>query len=753
MRTRTGPFSVYTEGAEFYDVPGGDEPADVLEPFAAGLVMCAGRMLAVLGYRDASRYRDEPFGRGTPAAAATVLALLPAGCDALDATFRRNVARAFWDLSEDLAAGRAPVARCGAERWALMQMLDLATRVCAATDGELRAWGVRLPGENESVWQLHEDAWQLVVDHAEYSIPEARPADERADRDEDTDEEEPVPEPEGGWDAPRFWFSLYGFVQPRDPQRGHPGWADQPGDDAPIAADRAAELMCLGDTTNPWRTYKGRGRDSSALAEILTPQAARLLAVAADELAEQGYADLFRYGDRLFERLDDDCEDWGWEESFLGQLPPICDGQGAAWRLAMVRAVEDLAADLRAGRAPIPTTTAEELAFHLIVGHAKEILDYLEDEEFARGYGLPTAEKFTARHRQWDALSEAFLQDEDVLYHYDQELQQVVTDPEHPANKQLGIGDLRPRAWFAPFGNVRPRKAARGFAPEVMEQIAAGDPDVFFASTPGLVGSATPPIPPAVDLPKALTEEYEHFVALAQHRFFSEQCAIEMAASVERLLTVFLDHPSLIPGHIWPLNPRVRTTGDQWLLVDDQFALRGHEQVWRLNADRSDVDARTWTRSLLLDCANYALANYGRSEMDLYRQGPPPAPLDLDLSETLSGRLAELGRLTTLSGGLRHMLAHRGLTVEALAQAAILPTDVVTSWICGVVPSPAQVIRCAPVLQVSEDVLLEAVQGRRDTFVWPLPTPPEDTVRHPAEDEDESDDEDGPATSSAADQT
>jgi hypothetical protein len=743
MHTSPGPFSAYTEDAEFYDVPGGDELADVLEPFSAGLVMCAGRMLAVLGYRDAARYREERFDRGASAAAATVLALLPAGCDALDAAFRRGVARAFWDLAEDVVSGRAPLARCGAERWAMTQMLDLATRVCAATDDELLAWGVQLPGGNESAWQLHEDAWQLVVEHAEHSIPEARPGGEGTDRDEAADPL-PVPEPEDGWDSPRFWLSPYGFVTPRDPQRGHPGWADHPGDDAPIAADRAAELLRLGDTANPWRTYKQRHLHGGALAEVLTPQAAHLLAVAASELAGQGYADVLHYGDRLFERTGGDGEDLGWEESFLGQLPPICDGQGAAWRLAMVRAVEDLADDLRAGRAPIPTTTAEELAFHLIVTHAKALLHYLEDEDFAAGYGLPPAEKFTARHRQWDALSEAFLQDEDVLYHYDQDLQQVVTDPEHPANKQLGIGDLRPRAWFALFGNVRPRNAARGFAPEIMEQIAAGDPAAFFASTPGLAGPSTPPATPAVDLPNALTEEYEHFVALAQHRFFSEQCAIEMAASVERLLTVFLDHPSLIPGQIWPLNPRVRTTGDQWLLVDDQFALRGHEQVWRLNADRSDVDARTWTRSLLLDCANYALANYGHSEMDLYRQGPPPAPLDPDLAETLSTRLAELGRVTTVSGTLRHLLAHHALTVEALAQAAVLPTDLVESWIRGVVPSPAQIIRCAPVLQLSEDVLLEAVQGRRDTFAWPLPTPPEDTVRHPAEvDEEDEEDEEG----------
>lgn len=746
MHTRPGPFSAYTEEAEFYDVPEG-ELDDVLRPFTAGLVMCAGRMLAVLGYRDAARYGDEPFERAAPDAAATVLALLPTECDAHDAAFRRNVARAFWDLSEDLADGRAPIARCGAERWALTQMLELATRVCAATDGELLGWGAPLPNENESAWQLHEEAWQLVVESAEYSIPEARPADgEDAERG-GADDPPPVPEPEGGWDAPRFWFSPYSFVTPREAQRGHPAWADNPGDGAPIAADRAAELLRLGDTTNPWSTYKERHLHGGALAEVLTPQAAQLLAVAADELAEQGYADVLHYGDRLFER-EDDAEDWEWGESFLGRLPPVCDGQGAAWRLAMVRSVEDLAGDLRGWRAPIPTTTSEELAFHLIVGHAKVLLDYLEDEETARGYGLPRADQFTARHRQWDALTEAFLQDEDVLYHYDQGLQQVVTDPEHPANKQLGIGDLRPRAWFAPFGNVRPREAARGFAPEIMEQIAGGDPAAFFASTPGLAESTTPPVLPAVDLPKALTEEYEHFVALAQHRFFSEQCAIEMAASLERLLTAFLDHPSLIPSHIWPLNPRVRTTGDQWLLVDDDFTLRGHEEVWRLNADRSDADARSWTRRLLLDCANYALANYGHTEMDFYRQGPPPAPLEPDLAGTLSTRLAGLGRLTTVSGTLQHLCTQRGLSVEELAQAAILPTDLVQSWFRGVLPSPTQIIRCAPVLQISEDVLLEALQGRRNPFEWPLPTPPEDTVRRPGPDPE---DEDGPTAGTAVD--
>ena len=38
-------------------------------------------------------------------------------------------------------------------------------------------------------------------------------------------------------------------------------------------------------------------------------------------------------------------------------LPSVCDGQNAAWRLAMVHAVSDLAEDLRASRRRYPGAT------------------------------------------------------------------------------------------------------------------------------------------------------------------------------------------------------------------------------------------------------------------------------------------------------------------------------------------------------------------------------------------------------------
>lgn len=81
--------------------------------------MAAGRMLAVCAYRDATDFADRPFDRGEKDAAATVPNLLPKTFDGEDRAFGLDVARAFWDLAEDLTAGRVPLPRCHAETWAL----------------------------------------------------------------------------------------------------------------------------------------------------------------------------------------------------------------------------------------------------------------------------------------------------------------------------------------------------------------------------------------------------------------------------------------------------------------------------------------------------------------------------------------------------------------------------------------------------------------------------------------------------------
>ncbi|MET9566840.1 hypothetical protein [Streptomyces tauricus] len=553
----TNAFGAYAEDAQYYEIP--EEDLDrILPAFSRGLLTVAGRMLATLAYRDAVTYGDRPFDRFAPQATSTVLYLAPEASDTRDRTFRAGAARAFHDLAEDLDTGKAPLPRCAAEDWALAQMLTLASRGCAATDGELRALGVPLPEEHKEgsyrppYW---EDAWQFIVEDAKYSIPEARPADTGEDV-----ENEAVPEPEGGWDGPDYWFSPYSITTPRDPHRGHPAWAQAHLDGAPLvpvgplSAERTAELLRLGSRTTAWDAYEGQA-EYEELSEILTPQAAQVLAVAAGIVAERGYHDLLHYGDRVFDRASEEDER-RLHDSFLLELPPVCDGQGASWRLAMVRALDDLGNDLRAGRAPLPRCSAEELAFHLMLREAEVLFDFLDDDEgFAEGYGLPPAEEFTARHRQFSLWREVFLQDEDVLYHYDKGLAHVAADPDHPASRQLGTGDLRPNGWFVTFGNLRPRDAARGFNPGVLDQLRTADPDAFFASTPALTGAVPESPAPAPDL----RDEFETFIGYAQRRFFDEPTAVAMALSLNQLLTLLLQAP-VLRLYVWPRRDRAQAS-------------------------------------------------------------------------------------------------------------------------------------------------------------------------------------------------
>ncbi|MDX2828426.1 hypothetical protein PV416_47140, partial [Streptomyces ipomoeae] len=82
-------------------------------------------------------------------------------------------------------------------------------------------------------------------------------------------------------------------------------------------------------------------------------------------------------------------------------------------------------------------------------------------------------------------------------------------------------------------------------------------------------------------------------------------------------------------------------------------------------------------------------------------------------------------------GLLRHRIRHLGMNSAQLAEEAILPEPLVTAWLDGAPVTPSQLLRCVPALQLSEDVLLEALEGKRDTAYWPLPVPPPDQQGHP----------------------
>jgi hypothetical protein len=61
--------------------------------------------------------------------------------------------------------------------------------------------------------------------------------------------------------------------------------------------------------------------------------------------------------------------------------------------------------------------------------------------------------------------------------------------------------------------------------------------------------------------------------------------------------------------------------------------------------------------------------------------------------------------------------------VAQVAEAALLPEPVIAGWEVGAEAAPTQLLRCAPVLQLPEDVLLHAGAGVRESGYWPLPSP------------------------------
>ena len=327
-------------------------------------------------------------------------------------------------------------------------------------------------------------------------------------------------------------------------------------------------------------------------------------------------------------------------------------------------------------------------------------------------------------------MRETFLQDDDFMMFYDARMADVASDPDHVAMQYLNVGDIRPPSWWWTFDNLRPRDAGRGFDPHVMDRLRATSPALRFAvSTPPASDQSLDGDQPAVNpaLPPGLAEEFELFVGLAQRRFFDRRCAVAMARSLARLLTVFLDDPDLQVHRIWMLGQRA-VIGEEMLIVDEDFSLDGHRHLWRLRSDQADGEARAWTLQMLADCSAKVLVQYAIAApelmLDLDRTAVPR--VDQTLPRTLAQRSRVLGRITTLAGFLRHRRHALGLSLRHVAEAAILPVPVVAGWEAGGPAAPSQLIRCAPVLQLPEAALLTAADGGRDHGYWPLPTIPAD---------------------------
>ena len=182
----------------------------------------------------------------------------------------------------------------------------------------------------------------------------------------------------------------------------------------------------------------------------LTARTAAVLWQVSGVLSDLAYEDVHMHGDAPV------GEDGVWY--VFDRYPRITYGQDAVWRRQAARAYDDLSSDLEAGTWPTPRCLGEEMALHVMLEDAPDMVtdswDVLADVVEA----LPEhPDDF-----DWEMCSEVFFQDHDVLTLFNEALDGI-EDPNFEGNRWAGMGDMRPTAWFRPFNNVEPRDGRRPF--------------------------------------------------------------------------------------------------------------------------------------------------------------------------------------------------------------------------------------------------------------------------------------------------
>ncbi|WP_051466240.1 hypothetical protein [Pseudofrankia saprophytica] len=181
----------------------------------------------------------------------------------------------------------------------------------------------------------------------------------------------------------------------------------------------------------------------------LTPRTAAVLYTALEILSDEAYDDVERHGDDPV----DDGDFW----LIFDAYPRITYRQDAVWRRQAARTFDDLADDLKAGRRPSPRCPGEEMALHLALHEASALLD---DPDMITG----SVERFPPHpgDYDWDTCVDAMFKDTDILGLLDPS-RDGMEDPDDPVNRELGIGDYRPSAWFQTFRARKPRDGRRPF--------------------------------------------------------------------------------------------------------------------------------------------------------------------------------------------------------------------------------------------------------------------------------------------------
>ncbi|MGW1604606.1 tetratricopeptide repeat protein [Streptomyces eurythermus] len=180
-----------------------------------------------------------------------------------------------------------------------------------------------------------------------------------------------------------------------------------------------------------------------------SPRTLRVLEAALDIEADMAADGLRELQDRPVT-----ARDWGF--GCFDQLPSQTWDQGLEWRRRMIRAFDDLAADIREGRVPLPRCTGEEMALHLALEHAAALTDDTPDlaEEFTEGVPARPDDY------DWFACKDLLFEDHDVLMLYEPWMEGIES-PDSAVNQHFGMVHLRPEDWFKPFRPEDERDPAR----------------------------------------------------------------------------------------------------------------------------------------------------------------------------------------------------------------------------------------------------------------------------------------------------
>ncbi|MFC1443057.1 hypothetical protein ABUW04_32925 [Streptacidiphilus sp. N1-10] len=143
------------------------------------------------------------------------------------------------------------------------------------------------------------------------------------------------------------------------------------------------------------------------------------------------------------------------------RLPRLTWDQGRTWRTNFATASGHLANDLETGNWPVPTCSAEEMALHLALDELGRTLPH-DLGPHLRSYDLTEEQaRLLPTHQDdydWDTCADMLLEDTDILMLFNED-NTALADPANSANQSLGIGDLRPTAWFTPFANATRHRA------------------------------------------------------------------------------------------------------------------------------------------------------------------------------------------------------------------------------------------------------------------------------------------------------